>query len=599
MKAIHNRDKCNVNMNKQSSHSHLIFTLTFEEIKNDHKIFKLNFVVLTGSERSQSYSTSNDDVIDSLVKTDKGLVSLLKVLTYIYNGNFCINFSDSKLTSILKDSFYSDSITLMLANVNQKESSLYETIRTLDFANLAKSISFIRNENNQNSSLELVNSLKNEIQILRKELDKHKSHNESTNIQTTFNIGREMSYIETFMNHDENYNPNTETVEHNILINKINRVDHSSENKKLTKNSTYVSLEPKILTNRSTNDGKSRKSNHRKKSVEDKIGVINDKLKIFKDFQTSIKNKIADSELSKIKVIRNKNEEVTFYKREMHEKERKLKLLELEKEKNKELLGYHESTIYALKNELRNKSIELKNIKNSTVNKKEERKSAVRVSKNQNLVKNTRMLFLEAMKEMISEMERNIIQKDKFEKRLEELVKEEEEANLNLRINEEKIKYKIEALIKKKKYTFEDSESYNKSKIIINSEEVSSLNLKLEKLNLQHSKIIKDLQGNKEIVLAKLSELNQNIDHLRNQISNGENVKINNNVEEMNDKIIKLERELQEKNEKCMSFEIQCANLDNKYKEIEKSTAEKLLFYKVKSKKLEEELKIFKEVIYC
>jgi DNA repair exonuclease SbcCD ATPase subunit len=98
---------------------------------------------------------------------------------------------------------------------------------------------------------------------------------------------------------------------------------------------------------------------------EPQVTMIFEKIKKLKEFQNSLKQKILENEIFKNKLVKNKNEEITYVKRDMLEKGKQLKNLEKIYHRNNELLEQSETTINTLKQELRNKSQEIKKIKNN------------------------------------------------------------------------------------------------------------------------------------------------------------------------------------------------------------------------------------------
>jgi len=151
-KGVANRTVSATSMNQESSRSHGVFTVIIErkEEKPDNlvskRVSRLNLVDLAGSERQKLAKTSGQTL-----KEASNINRSLSVLGYVImalvdasNGKERhINYRDSKLTFLLKDSLGGNAKTCMVATVSPSELNLVETISTLKFAQRAK---YIRNK---------------------------------------------------------------------------------------------------------------------------------------------------------------------------------------------------------------------------------------------------------------------------------------------------------------------------------------------------------------------------------------------------------------------------------------------------------------------
>jgi len=173
-----NRHVASTQMNRVSSRSHAMFTLTVkselfaENGVSKVRMSKFTLVDLAGSERQKTTATDGDrlkeasminnsllclgQVINSLVDREKG------------KSNNHVPFRDSKLTFLLRDSWGGNSKTALVATVTPSLASLSETLSTLKFAQRAKLIknTAVLNENTCGS----VAALQKEITRLRTEL---------------------------------------------------------------------------------------------------------------------------------------------------------------------------------------------------------------------------------------------------------------------------------------------------------------------------------------------------------------------------------------------------------------------------------------------
>ncbi|XP_077929831.1 kinesin-like protein KIF17 isoform X1 [Halichoerus grypus] len=133
-------------MNKDSSRSHSIFTISIEiyavdERGKDHLCAgKLNLVDLAGSER-QSKTGATGERLKEATKINLSLSALGNVISALVDGR-CkhIPYRDSKLTRLLQDSLGGNTKTLMVACLSPADNNYDETLSTLRYASRAKNI---------------------------------------------------------------------------------------------------------------------------------------------------------------------------------------------------------------------------------------------------------------------------------------------------------------------------------------------------------------------------------------------------------------------------------------------------------------------------
>ncbi|XP_021118622.1 kinesin-like protein KIF17 isoform X3 [Heterocephalus glaber] len=133
-------------MNKDSSRSHSIFTISIEiyavdEQGEDHlRAGKLNLVDLAGSERQSKTGVSGERLKEA-TKINLSLSALGNVISALVDGR-CrhIPYRDSKLTRLLQDSLGGNTKTLMVACLSPADNNYDETLSTLRYANRAKNI---------------------------------------------------------------------------------------------------------------------------------------------------------------------------------------------------------------------------------------------------------------------------------------------------------------------------------------------------------------------------------------------------------------------------------------------------------------------------
>lgn len=132
-------------MNRDSSRSHSIFSVTIEVnefIDGESKIRmgKLNLVDLAGSER-QSKTQAQGDRFKEAININQSLTTLSNVISALVDGKGAhIPYRDSKLTRLLQDSLGGNTKTIMIANLGPADFNYDETLTTLRYANRAKSI---------------------------------------------------------------------------------------------------------------------------------------------------------------------------------------------------------------------------------------------------------------------------------------------------------------------------------------------------------------------------------------------------------------------------------------------------------------------------
>jgi kinesin family protein 3/17 len=122
-------------MNKESSRSHCIFSIIIEASENkceENNITKskLNLVDLAGSER-QSNSLVQWERLNEAKSINASLFALGNVIRELANNKSFIQYRNSKLTILLKDSLGGNTKTILIANISPVCFNYYETLNTL------------------------------------------------------------------------------------------------------------------------------------------------------------------------------------------------------------------------------------------------------------------------------------------------------------------------------------------------------------------------------------------------------------------------------------------------------------------------------------
>ncbi|KAG9459064.1 hypothetical protein H6P81_003572 [Aristolochia fimbriata] len=162
-------------LNKQSSRSHSLFTITIHikeatpEGEELIKCGKLNLVDLAGSENI-SRSGAREGRAREAGEINKSLLTLGRVITALVEHLGHIPYRDSKLTRLLRDSLGGRTKTCIIATVSPSVHCLEETLSTLDYAHRAKNIKNKPEVNQKMMKTTLIKDLYGEIDRLKAEV---------------------------------------------------------------------------------------------------------------------------------------------------------------------------------------------------------------------------------------------------------------------------------------------------------------------------------------------------------------------------------------------------------------------------------------------
>ena len=151
--------------NKSSSRSHALLQVTLYRGNAQHG--KLFLIDLAGSERAQNTQNRGQRLKEGAA-INRSLLALGNVINALSSGNKgrYVNYRDSKLTRLLKDSLGGNSKTCMIAHVTPSNLSYDETYNTLVYANRAKNITTRITQSRPRSADQLYS---NAIQEVRQE----------------------------------------------------------------------------------------------------------------------------------------------------------------------------------------------------------------------------------------------------------------------------------------------------------------------------------------------------------------------------------------------------------------------------------------------
>ncbi|CAG5866434.1 unnamed protein product [Menidia menidia] len=171
-----NRRVASTSMNRESSRSHAVFTMTLESKETINEVVnirmsQLNLVDLAGSERQKDTHTEGSRLKEasSINRSLMCLGQVIMALVDVSNGkNRHICYRDSKLTFLLRDSLGGNAKTYIIANVHPGSKCFGETLSTLHFAQRAKLIKnkAVINEDTQGN----VRQLQAEVRKLKEQL---------------------------------------------------------------------------------------------------------------------------------------------------------------------------------------------------------------------------------------------------------------------------------------------------------------------------------------------------------------------------------------------------------------------------------------------
>ncbi|KAK9819166.1 hypothetical protein WJX81_001387 [Elliptochloris bilobata] len=166
-------------MNRDSSRSHAIFTVTIERADQAPqggpatggtiRVGKLNLVDLAGSERQSATGAVGERLRES-ARINLSLSALGNVVSALVDGRTGhVPYRDSKLTRLLQDSLGGNTRTVMLACVSPAPASAGETLSTLRYAHRAKAIRN-RPRVNEDPKDAMIREFQEEIACLRAQL---------------------------------------------------------------------------------------------------------------------------------------------------------------------------------------------------------------------------------------------------------------------------------------------------------------------------------------------------------------------------------------------------------------------------------------------
>ncbi|NWS88382.1 KIF15 protein, partial [Toxostoma redivivum] len=207
-KGWRNRRVASTSMNRESSRSHAVFTITVESMEKNNEVVNirsslLNLVDLAGSERQKDTHTEGLRLKEAgnINRSLSCLGQVITALVDVGNGkqrHIC--YRDSKLTFLLRDSLGGNAKTCIIANVHPGSKCFGETLSTLNFAQRAKLIKnkAVVNEDTQGN----VSQLQAEVKKLKEQLAQLTSVPSVCSIsvsQDAVDKGNNINYMNNFL----------------------------------------------------------------------------------------------------------------------------------------------------------------------------------------------------------------------------------------------------------------------------------------------------------------------------------------------------------------------------------------------------------------
>lgn len=522
---IFNRKKAITMMNHVSSRSHAIITLTAYDEKNKKELYKLNFVDLAGSERLTKSANNNNDRFKEGVQINAGLLALGKIIINLSQKNKHIPYRESKLTTLLKDSFTGMSMTTLISCVSPSETNQEETLSTLNYSSFAKKITFSLVSHKEIKFIEKKevplnkggNITKNNISILIKPDNKTKSAGLGNLESEMVRITKENSKI---------------SKENDALSSQILDIQFQIE-----------SIEGKI---KNCADVIASLTSSNKEPSKDSLSFLNSTIKNKIDqlrlYQEDLNGRLIENERKNNFLIKTKNDELNFVKTESENKKKQIqskeKLLRLSHKK----IAQTKNQIINLQSKIRSKTIEIDSIK---------------MIKMKKFDINNNVIYNNFYKQLILKLDNLYRLKHKLNKQREIIIKDKDNFYTTMINNQKVLETQKETLLLSK------NELEKQIKDSLSQKEKSSLISKLKSLISENIKCKNRIEKFSNLLVSTLQayeekekSLNAYIDDLNNKINK---IKIDavSNDASSNETLYKLEKENLEKDKKISQIEKQ------------------------------------------
>jgi len=187
---LKNRTIAETGMNRMSSRSHCIFTLTVKtemriksnEVTAELVTASINLIDLAGSERVNKTGVFGTR-LEELKKINKSLSALGDVISALSQNHKFVPYNNSVLTTLLKESLGGNSKTIMIATISPTMENFQESLSTLRYASRVKKISTHATRNLGEHKAVIEAALRAEIARLKKQLSTRGRGNVDANKQ--------------------------------------------------------------------------------------------------------------------------------------------------------------------------------------------------------------------------------------------------------------------------------------------------------------------------------------------------------------------------------------------------------------------------------
>jgi kinesin family protein 18/19 len=159
--------------NETSSRSHAILQVyvSFKSVDQKTRFSKLSLIDLAGSERAIQTNNRGIRMLEG-ANINRSLLALGNCINSLVDSGkreAYVNYRDSKLTRLLKDSLGGNCRTVMIANISPASSNFEETLNTLKYASRARNIKTKVTQQLSESYLTALQEFKNDFSQEEKE----------------------------------------------------------------------------------------------------------------------------------------------------------------------------------------------------------------------------------------------------------------------------------------------------------------------------------------------------------------------------------------------------------------------------------------------
>jgi kinesin family protein 18/19 len=339
-KGNRNRSQEPTGANELSSRSHAVLQVLVSSSSTDsngpkiERFSKLSMIDLAGSERAAETNNRGQRMIEG-ANINRSLLALGNCINALIDGKRgkYVNYRDSKLTRLLKDSLGGNCRTVMISNISPSSSKFDETLNTLKYASRARNI---KNKITQQVKIEEYSNAVNQMRaetssmkvrlannVLNSQKENSVKHNR-TRTQTTDTTksggvrgtDNKRSAVSTAVFSEDNFYEYLDSLEINMgdqiaLKNKIIEEDELEA----AAISTAEQLETEIEKLTAINEKSAAQPADKRKEIESQISSKKKAINSCEQSKVEIQNKKASltSQINEIQEKISENSTVRFY----------------------------------------------------------------------------------------------------------------------------------------------------------------------------------------------------------------------------------------------------------------------------------------------